>query len=457
MTLQPTASLGHFVHQWGRRKLPAEVADKAAVCLLDAIGLALIARHEKTSAAVRAVLPSATDPERTARVWADGSRVTAADAVLANAVAIHAQFHDDSDNASWSHPGSFVVSVALAGGELIDAPMNDVLSAVAIGYDATEWLGAKERVARGLIERGIRTSPTLGTIGASAAAAAILGLDEVQATNAIGIASSITGGVLEPVGSGSDEWRVQNGHAARGGLLAAQLAQKGVLGAPQGLEGAKGLARALAGLSETPAEWSAPPRIEAVLDICAKPWATLGDNMSVVIAAKLIRDTGVDHRRIAKITVKVWRHYAEYPGTAYCGPFVRVAQALASMTFSTAAILVHGALEYDIPLDHREDKDILRLVPLVEIVPDDGGGPYDADVEVVLVDGTKIARSARQAPRALLFHDRPTASELLERRLVAAGRPQGTGAGLASTVFDVIDGKQSITVRAFVASVIGQR
>ena len=43
----------------------------------------------------------------------------------------------------------------------------------------------------------------------------------------------------------------------------------------------------------------------------------------------------------------------------------------------------------------------------------------------VLVDGTKIGRSARQAPRALLFHDRPTASELLERRLVAAGTLMG--------------------------------
>jgi len=73
-----------------------------------------------------------------------------------------------------------------------------------------------------------------------------------------------------------------------------------------------------------------------------------------------------------------------------------------------------------------------------------------------LIDGTKIARSARQAPRALLFHDRPTASDLLERRLVAAGRPPGTGASLASTVFDVIDGKRSITARAFVASVVGQ-
>jgi len=455
MTLQPTASLGRFVRHSMQRPLPAAVADKAAFCLLDCIGLALLAREEKTAAAVRGLLPRTTDPERTARVWADGSRVGAADAVLANAVAIHAQFHDDSDNASWSHPGSFIVSVALAGGELVDASMSDVLKAVAVGYDSTEWLGAKERVARGLIERGIRTSPTLGTIGAAAAAGAILGLDEPQATNAVGIASSITGGVLEPVGSGSDEWRVQNGHAARGGLLAAQLARNGILGAPHGLEGPKGLARALAGLSETPAEWSSPPRIEAILDICAKPWATLGDNMSVVIAGKLIRDAGIDHRQISKIRVKVWRHYAEYPGTAYCGPFVRIAQAIASMTFATAAILVYGELEYDIPQNHREDADILRLVPLVEIEPDDNGGPYDADVEVTLADGTKIARSARQAPRTLLFHDRPTATALIEQRLVRTGRPNGTGSDLAATLFDLVDGKRSIAAREFVTRVIG--
>ena len=453
---QPTGLLGQFASEWSAAPLPPAVGEKAATCLLDGLGLALVAENERTAAAVRSLLPPLTDPARSALVWVDGARVGLADAVLANAVAVHAQFHDDSDNDSWTHPGSFIIPVAAALGEAADLPLSRMLNGIAVGYASTTWLGAKERIARGLIERGIRTSPTLGTVGAAATAAAMLGLARGPAANAIGMASSITGGVLEPVGSGSDEWRVQVAHAARGGVLAAQLAQRGVLGSPQGLEGRNGLARALAGLQATPPEWSRPPSVDLILGICAKPFATLGDNMSVVLAAKLLRDEGLAHARIRKVTVKVWRHYAEYPGTSFRGPFERVVQALASMAFSTAAMLVYGDLEYDKPQDHREDPDILRLVPLIEIEPDDDGNPYDADVTVELDDGTRRTRSAAQAPRSLLFHDRPTASALFEQRLAASGRPAGAGTRMAQALFGCVDGTANLSCRDFLRQVIAR-
>ncbi|MDB6001749.1 MAG: MmgE/PrpD family protein, partial [Rhizobacter sp.] len=410
---RPTASLGAFVAERATRPLPAEVADKAACCLLDAMGLAVLARDERCVKAIGSLSTPLPASSVGAHVWTDGVYTVLSDAVAANAVSVHAQFHDDSDNASWTHPASLVTPVAVSLGESTDAPVADVLRAIAIGYDTIEWLGARERVARALIDRGIRTSPTLGTIGAAAAAAAILKLDAARATHAVAMASSMTGGVLEPVRAGSDEWRVQNAQAARGGLLAAQLAARGLAGAPQGLEGAKGLARALAGLTETPVEWQTAPRIEAILDICAKPWATLGDNMSVVTAARLIQQSGVAADDIQRIRVTVWRHYAEYPGTNYRGPFDQVGQALASMAFATAAMLVHGHLEYEISVDQRQDPRILRLVPLIEIVPDDDAGPYGATVQVELADGRTVLRDAADSPRSLLFHDRPTATNLL--------------------------------------------
>lgn len=453
---QPTRLLGRFASEWSTAPLPGPVADKAAACLLDGIGLALLAKDERTAAATREVLAPVGDIACSARVWVDQARVGLPDAVLANAVAVHAQFHDDSDNDSWTHPGSFIIPVAMALGEATDAPIGKVLNAIAVGYSATAWLGAKERVARGLIERGIRTSPTLGTIGAAATATAMLGLDPGQAASAIGMASSITGGVLEPVGSGADEWRLQVAQAARGGLLAAQLARRGVIGSPQGLEGRNGLARALAGLQATPPEWAQPPQVDLILGICAKPFATLGDNMSVVLAARLLKESGVDHRRIRKVTVKVWRHYAEYPGTSFRGPFERVIQALASMCFSAAAMLVYGELEYDKPQDHRQDPAILRLIPLIEIVPDDGGNPYDADVTVELEDGSRVTRSAAQAPRALLFHDRPTAVALFQQRLGATGRGAAAGARTAQALFDCVDGSTHMTCREFLGRALAQ-
>jgi 2-methylcitrate dehydratase PrpD len=443
-----TARLGCFVARCGEAPLTPAVAEKAVICLLDALGLAAVAADEQTFRALRALVAPMPRGPSTARLWADGTDAILSEAVTANALAVHAQFHDDCENDSWSHPGSLVVPVAATLADATGIPLDRTLRAIVAGYAAIHWLGAEEEVALALIGRGVRTSPTFGTIGAAAAAAVVLGLDAARATNAVAIAASITGGVLEPVRVGSDEWRAQNAHAARGGLLAAQLAAGGVMGAPDALEGPKGLLRALAGLAELPPAWTRDPSPLSILGVWSKPWATLGDNVAVVAAAKLLFDDGVDAARIRAITIRMNRHYAEYPGTAFPGPYERIVQAIASTRFSAAAMLVHGRLDYAMSLEHRDDPAILRLVALARIEPDDAFTQFDASVEVALDDGTKRRREAREAPRTLLFHDRATAGRLAEERLRRSSRPEGAGRALAARLFEAIDGDGTTPLRA---------
>src|SRR5690606_33008758 len=162
----------------------------------------------------------------------------------------HAHFQDDTDHDSWTHRGSLVPPAIVALGEKQGASLEAVLSALVAGYSTINWLGRDGGVARKLIGRGFRTSPTFGTIAAAAGSAALLGLDADGAASAVSIAASNTGGTLEPVRAGSDEWRVQNGRAAQGGLIAACLAGKGVKGAPQALDGPKGFLATMAGMTE---------------------------------------------------------------------------------------------------------------------------------------------------------------------------------------------------------------
>lgn len=443
-----TGRLGGFVARCAREPLPPKVAERAATFLLDAIGLGILAANERTAIAMRSILTPSQGSATSARVWADGTHTILSETVTANAIAVHGHFHDDSDLSSWTHPGGLIVPVAVGLGESTGASLESVLRAIAIGYASLHWLGAKERIALALIRRGIRTTPTLGTIGAAAASAAILGLNEQQAVNAIGIASSITGGVLEPVRLGSDEWRLQSAHAARGGLLAAQLAAQGVIGARSGLEGPKGLMRSLTLLDDEPPEWKVDPSIEESLDadIVAKPFATLGDNMAVAIAAKLAHDAGVNPDQIRGITIRMWREYADYPGTNYRGPFDQTVQALASTVFTACAMLAYGELEYDTFLDHRDDPKILRLVAVTTIEPVDEGGPTFGSVEIHLEDGSKLRREASEAPSTLLYHDRETAIDLLDARLFRSGFPRGLGRSVAALVFDVVDRRSSAKV-----------
>jgi 2-methylcitrate dehydratase PrpD len=434
-TTNATTRLGAYVSETAAGELASDVAVKAAMCLIDSLGLALVARDEPTAVAARAMATPVSSGPRTARLWADGNYAPLSEAVLANGIAVHAHFQDDTDHNSWTHPGSLIAPVAVSLSEALDAPLHAVLTALTVGYSTLKWLGAGETVARGLIGRGLRTSPTFGTIGAAAAGAALLGLDPAKATHAVAIAACTTGGTLEPVRCGSEEWRVQNGRAAHGGLVAAELAARGVQGAPDALEGPKGLLRSLAGLERTPDEWLGAPDPETMIGIMAKPFATLGDNMSAVMAALMLHRDGIDLSRVKRLTVTIWRPYTEYPGTSFKGPFERIVQTQASTAFAVAAMLRYGRLGYDMGVAHRQDPTITTLVDKTTVLPDDIGTHLDATVEIETDDGALHRRTAREAPTTLVFQDEVRATEVFESRLAGAGHRAGEASRLAAEIF----------------------
>lgn len=446
------ARLGHEVAQFGTCALEDDVWQKAKTCMLDAIGLSQIAKHELTTRAVCEIIePKAGDDG--VLVWATGARASLSEAVTANAVAVHAHFHDDSDPSSWCHPGSLIAPVAIGVTEHENGSVSLALRSLIAGYTVLNWLGADQHVAKALIKRGIRTSPALGIIGAAAAASVALQLNPQQTANALAMAASMSGGTLAPLRSGSDEWRMQNAHAARGGLLAARMAQRGINGAATALDGMKGFLQSLAGLTETPEAWSRPLRRDAILDIYAKPWSTLGDNMASVRAAKLLHDDGIDVSQIESVEVTLWRDFFDYPGTQYKGPFDLPIQALASTSFAVAAMLLLGDLEYDVSLERRADPAILDLVKRIEIVPSDEGGKLASTVTVRAKGGRVFVRHASEAPATWLYHDAETAIGIWDRRLQTAG----VGTARAKTLGRELFAARVITqpVATFLAGVIG--
>lgn len=412
--------LAQFVVNSHARSFTDEALGKAAYCILDSVGLALIARGDPAVVAVNSLLghpPVAEGPNRAGTVWTTGTTAAASQAVFANGCAVHAQFHDDTGFSSWAHPGSLVTPVAITLAEALDASIHDALVATVVGYSVMEWLGGHDVVARALIARGLRTSPIIGSVGAAAAAAYLLGADVRRASSALSIAVAMAGGVLEPVRVGSDEWRVQNGNAARQGLLAADLAMAGIEGSAGALMGDCGFLRALAGLDETPDGWAVAPSGNEILAIVAKPWAALGDNMPAAAAAKVLFDRGVDVTKIAGVVVEIWDKFASYPGTSFRGPFVTDSQAVASLPFNVAAMLIHGDLEYGIVQTARDDARIMELVSRIDVVPRHDLDAYSARVSVRLEDGhTEVAQGSDYDIRAF-HHDAQYATNLFAGRM----------------------------------------
>jgi 2-methylcitrate dehydratase PrpD len=90
--------------------------------------------------------------------------------------------------------------------------------------------------------RGFHAPGTTGPFGAAVACGRLLQFDAERMTNAIGIAASTAGGLLEFARSGTGAMvkRLHLGRAAEGGVLAASLAADGFTGPNSAIEGQAG-------------------------------------------------------------------------------------------------------------------------------------------------------------------------------------------------------------------------
>jgi 2-methylcitrate dehydratase PrpD len=88
---------------------------------------------------------------------------------------------------------------------------------------------------------GFHPTSVFGTMAATAGVGACLGLTADQLVNALGIAGSMTGGIIEYLADGAWTKRLHPGWAAQSGLRAALLARNGFIGPRTVFEGTHGL------------------------------------------------------------------------------------------------------------------------------------------------------------------------------------------------------------------------
>src|SRR6185295_5316987 len=135
-----------------------------------------------------------------------------------------------------------LVPAALAAAELIDAPGRAVLDAYVVGFELECRLGSVMN-PRHYHERGWHCTSSIGTVGAAAAVARVLGLDAHATRHALGIAASSACGLKENMGSMVKP--LHAGMAARNGVTAAQLANRGFTANPHAIDGPQGYLAAM--------------------------------------------------------------------------------------------------------------------------------------------------------------------------------------------------------------------
>ena len=127
-------------------------------------------------------------------------------------------------------PAAFAIAEHLGG---VDG--KTFLTAVALATDL------QARLVVGDIDIGWNATYVFSVIGATMAAAKLMGLDEEQFTNAMGLAYAQLAGNSQSAAEGVLAVRIQLGFGVRNGITAAQLARQGITGAQHFLTGKFGL------------------------------------------------------------------------------------------------------------------------------------------------------------------------------------------------------------------------
>ena len=226
--------------------LPVDVIDHTKKQVLDILGVAL-GGSSKAGVKELAEIVSDWGGKEESTVFCFGKKVPAPNAAQVNATMGHALDYDDTGDGP-THPSVIIVPAALAMAER-QGRVNgrEFITTVALGADFMGRLGQafrsgmKTAPVGGHPGAGWHLTPLYGYLASAGVAGRLLGLDEEKLVNAIGIAYHQCSGNGQCVNEGALTKRMGPGFAARGGIVAALMAQKGITGAKESLEGELGL------------------------------------------------------------------------------------------------------------------------------------------------------------------------------------------------------------------------
>lgn len=222
------AETPHVTHELARfasgiryEDLPDDVRFMARQCLLDWLGVTLAGSQEPLALMLRA--EAAEEGGAPRATLFGGGKTSAGQAALVNGATGHALDFDDVLGAMTGHPTAPVAPAALALAEGRGLDGRQVIAGIVAGIEVEARIGRV--LGDSHYAKGWHATGTVGAFGAAAAAANMLGLDAEQTARALGIAGTQAAGLKSMFGTMCKP--LHAGKAARNGLMAATLAERG--------------------------------------------------------------------------------------------------------------------------------------------------------------------------------------------------------------------------------------
>jgi 2-methylcitrate dehydratase PrpD len=324
------------------RDLSPEVVAKAKLCILDLLSSALSSGDLPWTrqAASLARRNSAAIASGGAGIIGTRDVVSVQDAAFANGVIGHGLVRDDMHVGSVSHLGTVLIPTLLALAETTKVSGKDFVVALVAGYEVGGKIG--RMILDVDVSKNFRPTGITGPIAAAAAGAKLLGLDADKTATALALGANMAAGYNEWAATGGSEMFFHTGLAARGAVTAVQLAADGAYASRTAVDGEAGLLAAFHKdlAPATPEVFADRPEI---LSVFFKPVPACNFAQSAAQAALAIAlRRKLRANDIERVTVRVTRAAALYPGCDVGGPFEHVLQAKMSIHYNAAAALRYG-------------------------------------------------------------------------------------------------------------------
>ncbi len=265
--MEITRELARYVISSDFNKVPVSARREAIRSLVNWVGCAVGgARHDAVERALAALAEFSTLPQAT--VLGRRERLDLLHATLVNGISSHVLDFDDTFLRSLLHASGPVASTLFALSERKPLTGADFLHALIIGIEV------ESRIANAIYPNHNSDwyiTGTAGPFGAAAAAGKVLKLDEQRMIWAFGIAATLGAGLREMGGTMTKS--LVHGRAGQNGLYAAMLAASGFTSSEQGLEGARGFAKVLAGVVDLSAVTARLGETYEILLNTYKPYA----------------------------------------------------------------------------------------------------------------------------------------------------------------------------------------
>ena len=306
-------------------------------------------------------------------------KYTLKESVFLNGLNGHALDFDDGTNSGIIHLGSPIFSLLLPLAEKHDIEVDEMLKAAIIGYETSYTMAVS--IQPGHKAMGYHATGTCGTLGATLAAAYMLGFSEEERFQAFACASVAASGMLKVLDDGSELKPYNVAKTSLLALTALQLAKSGFKGHSDPL-GGRGFLKMMTGREDVELKPVLLNGTYAIMKSYTKPYASCRYTHPSVEAAIHLRNQ-VKPEDITEIEIRTYdlavsgHDHTDIPGSY---------SAKMSIPYATAAGLLYGKAGLkEFSEEAVKESEILTLTKKINVTADDELSSVFPEIQAAIV------------------------------------------------------------------------